>query len=151
MQAGPSGPPPNQYPTPAVQMQQMQQMQRMQQMNYQNQMRHSAKKNQSKRKTKPIEMLDWRTTVEIIKTYIGIMIVCALIHYVIELVYDTLRDKSSHEAVLKIADLFEYLDTAFLVSAFIAIIIKAISDTWGVMSYSKIVNVHFATEELNTK
>ena len=100
---------------------------------------------------KPIVMIDWRTTVEIIKTYIGIMIVCVFVHYILELIYETIRDSSNEEFALKMADLFQYLDTAFLVSAFIAIIIKAISDTWGVMAYSKIVNQHSANYELNSQ
>ena len=76
------------------------------------------------------------------------MIVCALIHYVIELIYDTIREESTDEIALKIADLFEYLDSAFLVSAFIAITIKAISDTWGVMAYSRVVNEDAANKSL---
>ena len=85
----------------------------------------------NKAKIKPLDLLDWQTTVEVIRTYIGIMIVCALIHYFIELTYDTIRAESNDEYILKLADLFEYLDSAFLISAFIAITIKAISDTWG--------------------
>ena len=75
---------------------------------------------------KPIDLLDWRTTVEVIRTYIGIMLVCALIHYIIELIYETIRQESTDETVLKIADLFVYLDIAFLISAFIAIIILSL-------------------------
>ena len=116
--------------------------------NYQNQMQYHQGNFGNRAKIKPIDLLDWRTTVEVIRTYIGIMIVCALIHYIIELIYETIRKESNDEIALKIADLFVYLDTAFLVSAFIAIIIKAISDTWGIMAYSKIVNQDAAKKSL---
>ena len=102
----------------------------------------------NKAKIKPLDLLDWQTTVEVIRTYIGIMIVCALIHYFIELTYDTIRAESNDEYILKLADLFEYLDSAFLISAFIAITIKAISDTWGVMAYSRVMNESAAKKSL---
>lgn len=117
-------------------------------MNYQSQMQYSQGNFGNRARIKPIDLLDWRTTVEVIKTYIGIMVVCALVHYIIEIIYETIRQESTDEAVLKIADLFVYLDSAFLVSAFIAIVIKTISDTWGIMAYSKIVNQEAAKKLL---
>ena len=102
----------------------------------------------NKTKIKPLDLLDWQTTVEVIRTYIGIMIVCALIHYFIKLTYDTIRAESNDEYILRIADLFEYLNFAFLISAFIAITIKAISDTWGVMAYSRVMNESAAKKSL---
>lgn len=117
-------------------------------MNFQSQMQYSQGNFGNRARIKPIDLLDWRTTVEVIRTYIGIMVVCALIHYIIEIIYETIRQESTDEAVLKIADLFVYLDSAFLVSAFIAIVIKTISDTWGIMAYSKIVNQEAAKKLL---
>lgn len=118
--------------------------------NYQAQMQYSQRQSQAgmRRMPKLIEMLDWRTTVEIIRTYIGVMVVCSLIHYTLIKIYDTVRGETNDELVLLLNDLIYYLDVAFIISASIAIIIKTISDIWGAMSYSKIINEEIAEKTI---
>ena len=121
--------------------------------NYQAQMQYSQHQSQAgmRRMPKLIEMLDWRTTVEIIRTYIGVMIVCSLIHYTLIKIYNTVREETNDELVLLLNDLIYYLDVAFIISASIAIIIKTISDIWGAMSYSKIINEEIAEKTIKQK
>ena len=93
-----------------------------------------------RKKRGSLVMITPKEVIEIAMTYIGVIAVCSLIHYVlIEIHRAILEEFSSDEAEL-IAGFIQALDYAFIISATIAILIKLFSDTWGAMNYLQIIN-----------
>jgi len=82
--------------------------------------------------------------VEIAMTYIGVIAVCSLIHFfltgIADFFHTEIKEGPAEEIAAILGDLIIALDYAFLISAGIAIVIKTFSDTWGAMTYSRIIN-----------
>ena len=97
--------------------------------------------------------------VEIAMTYIGVIAVCSLIHFfltgVADFFHTEIKGGTAEDIAAVLGDLIIALDYAFLISAGIAIVIKTFSDTWGAMTYSRIINethaeTRFSESDLNS-
>lgn len=85
-------------------------------------------------------MITPKEVIEIAMTYIGVIAVCSLIHYVLIEIHRTILEEFSSDEAELIAGFIQALDYAFIISATIAILIKLFSDTWGAMNYLQIIN-----------
>tara|TARA_B100000900_G_C20454004_1_gene664378 strand:- start:116 stop:487 length:372 start_codon:yes stop_codon:yes gene_type:complete len=85
-------------------------------------------------------MITPKEVIEIAVTYIGVIAVCSLIHYVLVEIHRAILQEFSSDIADLIAGFIQALDYAFIISATIAVLIKLFSDTWGAMNYLQIIN-----------
>ena len=85
-------------------------------------------------------MITPKEVIEIAITYIGVIAVCSLIHYILVEIHRAILEEFSSDEAELIAGIIQALDYAFIISATIAVLIKLFSDTWGAMNYLQIIN-----------